>query len=327
MKRVALSGIMLCISVAVEAVGFDACNQVFYGKVAPVVTSTPLAAKNFPLCFDSFAVNYSGTSKTGLWSAEVITIESLQQGKNIPRENIFFEETRVPEAYRAKLADYKRSGFDRGHLAAAGNRISQKDKKDSHSLANVIPQSPYNNGEVWRNVEDAVRSYVSNTRQPAYVITGPLFLGKKLKTVGVGKVLVPTHVYKVVMFPRTGVVGAYTAINDDSGRIDVVSVNELQRFAAINFFPALTEQKALGFRYNLPLTRSEASRMRQISLAQSQTSEIFMAMPSAAFKNTSKYSYTEDSYQDNRQQAKQLGLGAANEALGTGIGIVRQILE
>lgn len=43
--------------------------------------------------------------------------------------------------HRATSADYKRSGFDRGHLAAAANhKLSQKAMEDTFYLSNVAPQ-------------------------------------------------------------------------------------------------------------------------------------------------------------------------------------------
>lgn len=43
--------------------------------------------------------------------------------------------------HRATNADYKGSGFDRGHLAAAGNhKWSQKAMEDTFYLSNVAPQ-------------------------------------------------------------------------------------------------------------------------------------------------------------------------------------------
>lgn len=43
--------------------------------------------------------------------------------------------------FRSGVADYARSGFDRGHLAAAGNhRRTQKDMNDTFFYSNMAPQ-------------------------------------------------------------------------------------------------------------------------------------------------------------------------------------------
>lgn len=42
---------------------------------------------------------------------------------------------------RSENRDYKGSGFDRGHMAAAGNhRLSQKDCHETFLLSNMAPQ-------------------------------------------------------------------------------------------------------------------------------------------------------------------------------------------
>ncbi len=63
------------------------------------------------------------------WTAEHITPQSLvkQQidpatGKAPDRKySVFKEDERIPELFRAKLADYFRSGYDRGHMVPASD--------------------------------------------------------------------------------------------------------------------------------------------------------------------------------------------------------------
>jgi endonuclease G len=46
----------------------------------------------------------------------------------------------VPAHQRSKPAHYKGSGFDRGHLAPAGDMRSDEAMNDSFRLSNVSPQ-------------------------------------------------------------------------------------------------------------------------------------------------------------------------------------------
>lgn len=111
--------------------------------------------------FSNFAVNYSGVSKTALWSAEYVTPESLRKAKNVSREDTFHEETRLPSKVRSLLTDYQRSGYDRGHLVPSANSPSRIDQNQTFSLANIIPQSPKANQENWRKIEEGVRTMVT----------------------------------------------------------------------------------------------------------------------------------------------------------------------
>lgn len=121
-------------------VGFERCTKFFQGQVAPVIINQKMNKNLFPLCFSGMAVNYSGFTKTGLFSAEYITYETLQNAKQISREDSFHEENRIPEKNRSLLTDYRGSGYDRGHLAPNGNRGSRADQYESFSLVNIIPQ-------------------------------------------------------------------------------------------------------------------------------------------------------------------------------------------
>ena len=54
---------------------------------------------------------------------------------------MFAEDTTVPVGFRARLADYFRSGFDRGHMApAADAKFSQAAMNETFILTNISPQ-------------------------------------------------------------------------------------------------------------------------------------------------------------------------------------------
>ncbi len=193
---------------------------------------------------------YSGVSKTPLWVAEYLNPQRLST--KIKREDNFHEESRVAERHRALLSDYRGSGYDRGHMAPNGDMSNSSSQYDSFSLANMVPQAPKNNQQVWRELEEATRAIVTKQKQNVYVVTGPLFTGKKLKTIGRG-VIVPTAVYKAVYLPKTGAIGAYYAPNNNSLQIKIVSVCYLEEQLGINLFPQLTEEQKRNT-YKLPLT-------------------------------------------------------------------------
>lgn len=86
-------------------------------------------------------------------------------------------------------------------------------------------------------------------------MTGPVFEGKRLKTIGQG-VIVPTAVYKAVYMPKTGAIGAYYAPNNNLQQVKVVSVCYIEEKLGINLFPQLTEQQKRNV-YRLPLTASQ----------------------------------------------------------------------
>nr|WP_289056705.1 DNA/RNA non-specific endonuclease [uncultured Psychrobacter sp.] len=232
------------------------CSQSFYGGVYPEFTNTKLDKKTQALCMDGFAVMYSGVSRTPLWSAEHLDRRRLQQAKTIDREDSFHEESRLPKSMRASLSDYSGSGYDRGHLAPNANMATRSQQYDSFSLANIAPQSPRNNRYIWRNIESATR-YLTQQYGEVYTITGVAFTSKKTKQLA-ERVLVPSHFFKAVYIPATNQAGVYYAPNDESERIEVISLDELTAKVGIDVLPVLDRQtKAQAFA--LPLKAGESA--------------------------------------------------------------------
>ena len=239
-----------------QADDLSQCSQSFYGGVYPEFTNPKLSDNTQALCMDGFAVMYSGVSRTPLWSAEYLDRKRLQQAKEIDREDSFHEESRLPKSMRAKLSDYSGSGYDRGHLAPNGNMANRSQQYDSFSLANIAPQSPRNNRYIWRNIESATR-YLTQQYGEVYTITGVAFTSKKTKQLA-DRVLVPSHFFKAVYIPASNQAGVYYAPNDESERIEVISLDELTAKIGIDVLPVLDAQtKAQAF--NLPLKAGDSS--------------------------------------------------------------------
>jgi len=157
------------------------------------------------------------------WVAEHITPASLAQKGGDRQHSTFLEDDGVPEKFRARLKDYYRSGFDRGHqVPAADCKWSQKAMDETFYLTNMSPQVGEGfNRDYWAHFEDFCRRLT--TRYPSVrIVTGPLYLPKKdpvdnkwyVKYEMIGtppNVAVPTHFYKVI-FAEDGRTGGNVAI-------------------------------------------------------------------------------------------------------------------
>ncbi|XP_012385122.2 endonuclease G, mitochondrial-like isoform X2 [Dasypus novemcinctus] len=124
---------------------------------------------------ESYVLCYDPRTRGALWVVEQLRPERLR-GDGDRRSCDFREDDSVHVYHRATNADYRGSGFDRGHLAAAANhRWSQKAMDDTFYLSNVSPQVPHLNQNAWNHLEKYSRS-LTRTYQNVYVCTGPLFL-------------------------------------------------------------------------------------------------------------------------------------------------------
>lgn len=220
----------------------DTCGNNYYQKQLPIITNEKLSAELYPLCFHGFSVMYSGTTKTALWSAEYLTRERIQQASQLSRNNTFHEESRLPHRIKATLTDYKNSPFDRGHLAPNGDMATQEQQYDSFSLANIVPQNPQHNRHLWRELETKVR-FLTIEYGEVYVVTGVAFQNKNLQKLQ-NRVFVPSHLYKAVYIPKTQQVAVYYSPNDDSQRLEIISLQMLKERIGINVMPNLLTSKS-----------------------------------------------------------------------------------
>ncbi len=239
-----------------------ACLDQFYQAAAPELQRESLKKDTTPLCLNGFNAMHSGVSKTSFWVAQHLTPERLSM--KLKRQDSFHEEDLVKGA-RATLKDYRGSGYDRGHMAPNADMPTKAAQHDSFSLANMVPQTPQNNQQVWRELEEGVRAFVTKQKQDLYVITGPEYSGKNIKRLGSG-VLVPTATYKAVYAPQTGMIGAYYVSNDMNvakPQVEIISICALEDKLGINLFPKLTQAQKRKV-YDLPLTAGQVKAKQEI---------------------------------------------------------------
>jgi endonuclease G len=152
---------------------------------------------------------YDRRTRNPSWVAEHITPESLAMKNADRKHSAFAEDTSIPAIFRAKLSDYFRSGYDRGHqVPAADAKWSQDAMDGTFMLSNMCPQVGEGfNRDYWAHFEDFGRKLTG--RYPSVrIVTGPLYLphrdpdGKwrvNYEVIGTPpNVAVPTHFYKVI---------------------------------------------------------------------------------------------------------------------------------
>lgn len=212
------------------------CANQYYRGAAPRLAQS--AARDVrELCYDDFAVGHSSVTLTPLWSAEHITASEVDAARSIGRHDDFHPDDNLPFDRRAELSDYRRSGYDRGHMAPSGDMPTPEAQYQSFTLANVVPQVRSFNSGLWQRIEIAVRNLAVREGE-LFVVTGPVFSGGA-DTVPSGRVRVPQSLFKAVYDPARGQAGAYVADNAAGGRYRVISIAELQALIGADVFPSL----------------------------------------------------------------------------------------
>lgn len=178
---------------------------------------------------------------------EHLTHAHLDDAREQVRTNKFFEDPSLPPGEGATLADYKRSGFDRGHMSPAGDRWNDEAMAQSFTLANIVPQDRENNQHLWAHIESAVRK-LAIRHGDAYVVTGPLFAGQTLRTIGATRVFVPTRLFKVVYVPAANEAFAIVVDNVSTNRYDIKTVHELEAMSGMRFggIPEALKDQRIG---------------------------------------------------------------------------------
>lgn len=194
--------------------------------------------------YEGFDLGYNEKFEQAAWVAYVLTRDEVVSG-HVERTDDFRTDTSIHTG-SADLKDYRGTGFDRGHLAPAGDmKWSKLAMSESFLLSNMSPQEPSFNRGIWKKLEVQVRHWVLE-KDSIYVITGPV-LDHIDYTIGDNEVGVPHHYFKVLvdLSPPDHSFIAFLMPNLKSTAdlfSFVITVDSLERFTGYDFFAAAPNQ-------------------------------------------------------------------------------------
>jgi len=199
------------------------------------------------LTYTGFHLAYNEQFEQAAWVAYVLTRDEIESG-TIERTNNFRSDTSIASG-SASPADYRRSGFDRGHLAPAGDmKWDHLAMSQSFLMSNMSPQRPSFNRGIWRKLETKVRNWAME-KDSIYVITGPLFSpGDSL--IGENGVGVPGHYFKVLvdLSPPDHDMIAFLLPNSGSSEDLIqfaITVDSLEQLTGYDFFSVAPDQEMI----------------------------------------------------------------------------------
>ena len=150
--------------------------------------------------FTDYEICYRESYEQAEWSA--YQLERAELVKNARRSDDFRPDPEISTG-SATLSDYRKSGYDRGHLAPAADfAYSDEAMSETFYMSNMTAQSPQFNRGIWKALEEQVRAWASEYGR-AYVICGPVLdePAENYATIGVNKVAIPRAFYKIILLP------------------------------------------------------------------------------------------------------------------------------
>ena len=148
----------------------------------------------------------------------------------------------------ASLSDYRKSGYDRGHLCpAADQKESENAMSESFYMSNMSPQEPQFNRGIWADLEGIVRNFADNNHL-IYVTTGAVLTDGPYKTIGENEVAVPNYYYKVILdYTQPEIKGIGFILPNKKGEKEIVdyalSINDVEEITNIDFFTNLPDSQ------------------------------------------------------------------------------------
>lgn len=193
-----------------------------------------------------YLLSYNTTYRLASLVSYELTKEILLKQPRIERLNKFNRDPNVKVEVSAMDGDYRKSGYDKGHLCPAADMSHSKQAmEETFYYSNISPQKPEFNRGIWKSLEELVRSWAIENEK-IYIVTGPV-LGNKYVTEE-NDLFIPRFFYKVILdYNNPGVKGIGFILPNENTTEKLshfaVSIDSVEKFTGIDFFPALPDDQ------------------------------------------------------------------------------------
>lgn len=163
----------------------------------------------------------------------------------VDRAKTFLTDESVPGC--ADPWDYSYSGYDRGHMAPAGDmKWDRQAMKESFYMTNICPQLNSLNSGAWRTLEEKCRVW-AQADSAIVIVAGPVLTDELTETIGDSRVVVPKRFFKVVLSPYSNPprgIGFIMNNGKVAGGMQqaAVSIDEVEKITGHDFFSALPDE-------------------------------------------------------------------------------------
>ncbi len=195
--------------------------------------------------YTGFKVSYNSDYHQPNYVAWELTKDELNG--HVSRQSNFDVDPRVIGS--AQLNDYRRSGYDRGHMIPAADvKWSDEAMTASHLLTNICPQDHKLNAGTWATLENNCRKWAERD-SAIIIICGPVLTDRMPRSIGEDgrKIPVPERFFKVVLSPYTNPPrGIGFVMNNGAVEGGVqgaaVSIDQVEEITGFDFFAELPDE-------------------------------------------------------------------------------------
>lgn len=189
-----------------------------------------------------YTVSYNKEWRLPNWVAYELTRDELRG--TATRTDKFVVDPFV-NGVSATNADYRRSGFDRGHMAPAADMTwDAAAMSESFYFSNMCPQAAGLNRGAWKDLEENIRKW-AKTDSAIAIVCGPL-VGEKDTMIGHNKVKVPHAFFKVILSPYVTIpkgIGFIFKNGKENSPLAVyaVPIDSVETLTGMDFFSELPD--------------------------------------------------------------------------------------
>ena len=241
-------GLTVCIAIALTAVSCHA-QQSVQQEIPTAFVLPACIDSNAVVHHHAFSLEYSEADEQPRWVAYMICrsrIDGPYSRKSTP--GCQFRADNAVRTQSATPADYKGSGYSRGHLVpAADMKWDSLAQVETFLLSNISPQRDNFNSGVWNRMEMQVRRW-AETYDTIFVVTGPLLSDGGSERIGDNRVTVPTAFYKAIYIPVLRQAVGFLIPHEKSKAplsAFALTIDELEAKTAIDFFAGMEDEDAI----------------------------------------------------------------------------------
>lgn len=246
----------IAVAVALILAAASVITASIHNKNDKPTPTTPLPAKDLLIVqkpattpgqdiqYTGFTVNFNPQKHLPNYVAWELTPQKAKG--TLPRTNKFKPDNNI--AGTPTLDDYRGSGFDRGHMAPAGDmKWDKQAMSDCFYLTNMSPQTSRLNSGRWNDLETLTRKTTAKD-STLIIVCGPILTDRLTRTIGPTKVVVPQRFFKVIYAPYSqqpymlGFIFSNTQL-PETLKDASYSIDQIEQITGLDFFSALPDDQ------------------------------------------------------------------------------------